>query len=151
MLIFGGMKHIKSFFAFTLLIATYSCREYKIIDSGYDSSIDFSKYKSFFWLPANDTANSPYDNSNFRNALVRDFTKQMVKHKYSLQTDSADFYLDLIVSYCNKTKLEDSLVPTVHLFPYYPGRTYTAGRYVSKMVRYVEDYVTINMIDRKAN
>lgn len=147
------MKYIKLFFTLIPLITICSCREYKIMDAGYDSNINFSNYKSFSWLPVNDTANNPYDNSKFRNALMKDFTKQMIKRKYILQPDTADFYLDLIVSNCKQTRLEDSLVPTVQLYMYHTSKSYVPPprKYVSKTVHYIEDYVTINMVDRKTN
>jgi hypothetical protein len=105
-------------------------------------------------MPVNDTANNPYDNSKFRNALIKDFTAQMIKRKYILQPNTSDFYLDLIISYRNQTRTEDSLVRNFpRTYPYYPGRTYnpSPGYYVPKTVHYVEDYIKINMVDRKTN
>ncbi len=147
------MKVIINFiFVFILMVTLQSCQAYQVIDSGYDANFDFSKYKSFSWLPVRDTTNnSLYDNQEFRTAIIQDFTKQIIKRKYLLETDTPDFYLDLTITYSKEIRYEDSLVPQIHSYPYYVQPRYYQNKYVTRRVDYVKDYVTINMVDRKTN
>ena len=48
---------------------------------------------------------------------------------------------------------EEIIARDPRTYPYYPGRTYnpSPGYYVPKTVHYVEDYIKINMVDRKTN
>ena len=147
------MKVIINFvFAFILMATLQSCQAYQVIDSGYDANIDFSKYKSFSWLPVRDTTNnSLYDNQEFRTAIIQDFTKQIIRRKYMLEKDTPDFYLDLNISYSKEIRYEDSLVPQAQSFVNYIPPRYYPNKYATRKVDYVKDYVTINMVDRKTN
>jgi hypothetical protein len=134
-----------------LIIILQSCTAYRIIDSGYDANSGFSKYKSFSWLPVIDTTNSRYDNKKFREAIINDFTKQIIIKKYVLELDTPDFYLDLNISYNNQTRDEDYIVPQYHSYVYYTHPKYYPETYATKTAYYVENYITINMIDRRTN
>jgi len=146
------MKNCFKFIYISVLIITLqSCTAYQVIDSGYDANSSLSKYKSFSWLPDIDTTNSRYDNKKFREAIINDFTKQIIKRKYVFELDTPDFYLDLNISYNNQTRDEDYIVPQYHSYVYYTHPKYYQETYATKTVYYVEDYITINMIDRKTN
>ena len=161
------------------------CTAYTVIDSGYDSTINLSKYKSFAWLPITDSSNTPYDNSEFRNSLIKNLTKQLIKQKYVTVNDTPDFYIELIVSYTNKMRFEDVPVPqfvgysnnlsirgntssasrgntnyqttTSNYVPtpnvHFESEGPTKSEIPCKMVAvgYMEDFVSINIIDSKTN
>jgi uncharacterized protein DUF4136 len=172
-----------------LLIITCSCHAYKVIDSGYNDEVNISNYKTFSWLPETDTTNSKYDNSEFRNSIITDFTKQLIKQKYTAVTDTPAFYIDLNISYSNQTRYEDYLVPqapqmqaysnrvsggvsnmvaprdikptvssgnnslstTTFNFTTSAPRSYCPNIYDTRAVCYIEDFVTINIIDSKTD
>ena len=182
---FSNMKKIhKLLLAFIPFVT--SCTAYQVIDSGYDSNINFSHYKSFAWIPVSDSTNTPYDNSEFRNSLIKKITQQLIKQKYVATNDTPDFYIELIVSYTNQMRFED--VPVPQFIPYSNNQPMrgstsssanrgntnyqtTASNYVptprvhfesagptksetpckTVAVGYMEDFVTINIIDSKTN
>lgn len=135
----------------SLLLMLFSCSEYKIIDAGYDADVDFRKYRSFDWFPINDTTETIYDNMRFRSCLKRDFINRMLKKGYLVNVDNPDFYIDLIITYSNEQKIVDTIVPQIHPFPYRVGGNYYPTVYAPKLVKYVEDNITINMVDRVSN
>ena len=54
-----------------IIIALSACTStYNVVSSDYDRSVDFTKYKTFAWLPDKaDTAFSPYNNEIIRNNI----------------------------------------------------------------------------------
>jgi hypothetical protein len=53
------------------------CGVYTKITSDYDRSVDFTKYKTFAWLPNKDTAQGEYNNQIIRNNTRNYFTHCM--------------------------------------------------------------------------
>lgn len=63
-------KILLPFIAVILLIG---CGVYNNISSDYDRSADFTKYKTFAWLPDKDSSNTPYNNQIIRNNTINYF------------------------------------------------------------------------------
>jgi len=75
----------------------------------------------------------------------------MIKQKYLVNKDTPDFYLDLVITINKNTRYEDTIVHQAHDFMLRYNRPYTPPVYATKMVKYIEDCITINMIDRETN
>jgi hypothetical protein len=60
-----------------LFLAIAGCGVYTNITSDYDRSIDFTKYKTFAWLPDKDTVGGEYNNQIIRNNARNYFTHCM--------------------------------------------------------------------------
>ena len=59
------------------------CSTYSNIYSDYDRSADFTKYKTFAWLPDKaDTVNTPYNNEIIRNNIRNYFGQCMSDRAY---------------------------------------------------------------------
>ncbi|HUC83086.1 MAG TPA: hypothetical protein VMR70_19410 [Flavisolibacter sp.] len=78
------MKNIFSAMAVVLLLN--SCSTYTKIYSDYDRTMDFTKYKTFAWLPDKaDTASSPDNNEIIGNNIPNYFgpLKQSVQYTFT--------------------------------------------------------------------
>ena len=96
-----------------LLIVLNGCSQkiYKDIQSSYDKSVDFQKYKTFAWLPNKDTTNAKINYEMIRNNTVNYFTHCMVERGYKADIDGPDVLLELIIKSETMEK-EDQTLPT---------------------------------------
>ena len=102
---------------------------YNLISSDADNSIDFSKYKTFAWLPDKaDTSNSPYNNDIIRNNIRNYYGLCMSDRGYSLDLENPDLLLELVITNAEKERLVNSYqspYPSSYYYrPYYYGSTY---------------------------
>ena len=150
-----------------LVIMVSSCSIYNNISATVDVSTDFTKYKSFAWLPdQTDSTNLPYNNEIIRNNIRNYFGQSFSERGYTVNLDSPDVLLKVIIG----TKpMEKVIVNSTGPSPYYYKRYYYGSRYYypykfdyyyhypryyryeSHTIEYIQGSITLNVIDRKLN
>lgn len=101
-----------------------SCIVYTSTYSNYDQSVDFRKYKTFAWLPdsamevkKDSLTISTYDDDIIRNNAKNFIIQNLGSRGYSIQTDSPDILVELILL---NQKMERVIsIPHYHVAPYY--------------------------------
>ena len=111
---------IIGFLAIAGLTAMAGCRAYDKVYSDYDRTADFSRYKTFAWLPDRDTANTTFNNQIIRNNTLNYFTHCMGERALQAELDSPDVLLQLVVR-----SLPKQLTMTSAVYSGSPG----GGRY----------------------
>ena len=164
------MKTTKNFkFIFLpCILFIIQCKVYNKVSYNYDKSIDFTKYKTFAWLPDTDTSKSDYDNAIIRNNTRNYFSHSMADRGYKADTKNPDVLLELIitekkkeeiVSNSNNTQMYPNYYPNNNPYYYpYPNNYYYQTPYnnnysntVTQEQEYTEGGITLNVIDRKLN
>lgn len=163
------MKNIIFFTSIILVILT-GCRVYNNIYSDYDRSVDFTKYKTFAWLPDKDSSNTPYNNQIIRNNTINYFTHCLGERGMYADIDKPDLLLQLVV--ISEKKEITVTSPTYYGYPnhyncnpfYYPYPNpyyyhslsysnyynYNQGA-ITKKIEYTQSTLTLNVIDRVEN
>lgn len=169
------MDRVKNHFAFllvALIIWVYSsCDVYSNISNSSDIGTDFSKYKTFAWLPDQmDTTNLPYNNQIIRNNIRNYFGKSFAERGYKVDLDSPDILLRVVIT--NKKK-EKEITYSSNPYPYYYCNYYFGSTYYypydfnyyyrnhavycyppdyyTEKQEYIEGSIVLNVIDRKQN
>ena len=149
------------------------CSTYNKIYSDYDKSADFTKYKTFAWLPDKaDTVNTPYNNEIIRNNIKNYFGQCMSDRDYSFDAENPDLLMQLVITNAKREKTLPSYSSIYYYRPYYYGsyyyhpypfsyyyRYYPSYGYSSVIgnpnattkIEYVNGAITLNFIDKKAN
>lgn len=165
----------KLFFVFGIFLLLAGCSNvYSKVYTDYDRSVDFTKYKTFAWLPDQaDTANSPYNNEIIRNN-IRNYVGQCISDRgYAFNKENPDLLLQLQII---NAKKQDERTTHINPFPYayyyrpyylgslyhqpyrysyyynYPWFGYTSGFTTSttQKMEYVKGSITLNVIDRNS-
>src|ERR1035437_1845144 len=98
------MKKIQVFpIILTLLIL--GCRVYNKSYSDSDNEIDFSQYKTFAWLPDQDTSRNKYPNKIILNSTRNYFTYCMAERGYKGDIKKPDIFLDIVITKSQKQKI----------------------------------------------
>ena len=147
---------------------------YNAVSSDYDKSVDFTKYKTFAWLPDKaDTSNTPYNNEIIRNNIRNYFGLCMSDRAYTFDAENPDLLMQLVITNTKKERVISSYPSSYYYRPYYYGshyyspysygyhyRNYSTYRYgysgypgysTIQKEKYVNGSITLNLIDRKAN
>ena len=147
---------------------------YNAVSSDYDKSVDFTKYKTFAWLPDKaDTSNTPYNNEIIRNNIRNYFGLCMSDRAYTFDAENPDLLMQLVITNTKKERVISSYQSSYYYRPYYYGshyyspysygyhyRNYSTYRYgysgypgysTIQKEKYVNGSITLNLIDRKAN
>ena len=101
----------KIFFPFIAIILLTGCSVYNNISSDYDRSVDFTKYKTFAWLPDKDSTNTPTNNQIIRNNTINYFSHCMGTREMKANVDTPDVLLQLVV---NSVKKETTVTSPVY-------------------------------------
>lgn len=166
---------MKKFIVLWLVAAIWTfsgCGVYTEITTTSDASADFSRYKTFAWLPDKyDTINSPYNNEIVRNNLKNYFGQSFAERGFIVNLDTPDVLLQIIV--VNKSREKQIAIPPPYrmhyyycpyyycsryyspypydyYYHYYPSYCYSMG-YCKETIQYVEGSIVLNVIDRKQN
>lgn len=154
-----------------LFIALVSCSRtvYKDFQSNYDNSADFKQYKTFAWLPDQDSTDAETIFGMMRNNTVNYFTHCMGERGYKANIDSPDLLLELIIKSETKEKDDPTLPkpfstttvtiyaspylhPLSNPFKYYKPFTYKYFNYPpekqSLKETYLKNSITLNVINR---
>ncbi|MBK6861639.1 MAG: DUF4136 domain-containing protein [Saprospiraceae bacterium] len=172
---------MKIFLSLTSIMLLAACGVYNNISSDYDRSVDFTKYKTFAWLPDKDSTNTPTNNQIIRNNTINYFSHCMGERGMKANVDSPDVLLQLVVYSVKKEYTTTS--PAFYNYPsynysnpyYYPYpnsyyyrshnyRNYynynsiysgnysnTNRSYTTQKVEYTQSIITLNVIDAKQN
>jgi|TARA_R110000737_G_scaffold104095_1_gene137256 hypothetical protein len=148
------MKHQHLFPILTLLLFSVGCSVYSVVSSDKDNKADFSKYKTFAWLPDRDNSDKILNNQIMRNNIKNYFTHEFVdNYGFTANTDTPDVLMEITVTVANKTETEKNAVTTTvptysrgyyndnntpiyqYNYPYnynnYPVNNYSGNRYYS--------------------
>jgi len=154
----------------------FGCNDtYDKVSSEYDKSVDFTKYKTFSWLPdVTDTTNSPYNNDIIRNNIRNYFGLCMSDRGYSFDAENPDLLMQLVITNTEKAR-QYSSHPSAYYYQhyyygsnyytpyhygyYYDGRglgpNYNYGRYSdfreTYNQKYVDGSISLIFIDRKTD
>lgn len=161
------MNRIKiiSFLALVGLTAMAGCRAYNKVYSDYDRTVNFSRYKTFAWLPDRDTANTTFNNQIIRNNTLNYFTHCMGERGLQAEPDSPDVLLQLVVRSLPKQLTMTSAVygspaggrynpyyyPHPNNYYYHSPFFYSRTTYVTERLDYAESTITLNVYDRRLN
>ena len=98
------MKKIIWITASIFIVMLVGCSTtYNAVSSDYDKSVDFTKYKTFSWLPDKaDTINSPYNNAIIRNNIRNYFGLCMSDRGYSFDAENPDLLMQLVITNTKK-------------------------------------------------
>ncbi|HNE28337.1 MAG TPA: DUF4136 domain-containing protein [Saprospiraceae bacterium] len=155
---------IIGFLAIAGLTAMAGCRAYNKVYSDYDRTADFSRYKTFAWLPDRDTANTTSNNQIIRNNTLNYFTHCMGERALQAELDSPDVLLQLVVRSLPKQLTMTSAVysgspgggrynpyyyPHPNNYYYHSPFFYGNTRYVTERYDYAESTITLNVYDRR--
>ena len=158
---------------FLPLIATIflaGCGVYNNIYSDYDHSADFTKYKTFAWLPDKDSSNTATNNQIIRNNTINYFSHCMGERGMKANVDSPDVLLQLVVKsvkkeYTTSTPAFSGYSSFNYSNPYYypyPNSYYYRSQnyynyynynqsYITTKIEYTQSSITLNVIDTKEN
>ena len=160
----------KIFFPLIAIIFFVGCGVYNSIYSDYDRSADFTKYKTFAWLPDRDTSNMPTNNQIIRNNTVNYFSHCMGERGMKANVDTPDVLLQLVVKSIKKEYTTTSPAysgsssfnySNPYYYPY-PNSYYYRSQnnfnyynfnhsYVTQKTEYTQSTITLNVIDKKEN
>ncbi len=112
-----------------IFIATLvGCKDngsYNKVSSESDKTVDFTKYKTFSWLPdVRDTVNSPYNNEIIRNNIRNYFGLCMSDRGYSFNAVNPDLLMQLIITNTKTVRTISDHATSYYYSPYYYGSTY---------------------------
>lgn len=161
------IKNYISAILITAMSISTGCGIYTEITVSSDVVTDFSKYKTFAWLPDDiDTATSPYNNEIIRNNLKNYFGRSFSERGYSVNLDTPDVLLQIVI----ENKKKETFYPVYPRTNYYCSYYYCSSYYspypydyyyhdyyhfycdnmgCKKKITYVEGSITLNVIDRK--
>lgn len=93
------MKQIKCITISILILTFVGCTTtYTAVSSYSDSTVDFTKYKTFAWLPDKlDTSNRPYKNESVRKNIRNYFGQCMSDRLYTIDRKSPDLLMQLVI------------------------------------------------------
>lgn len=157
------MKTIKfiSVIATVILFLT-SCSVYKIA-SDKDSTIDFSKYKTFAWYAKNPQSfkNSQFDNQIIESNIKNYVSAELKKRGMTVNVDNPDVLLDYSLMIENKTEqAQNPIYSHPYNYGYYNPYRPMANQYIysstiigykTTNVPYKEGTLTISMVDKSNN
>jgi hypothetical protein len=113
-----------------LCLGFIKCAVYEDIYSDYDHSVDFSKYKTFAWLPDSSMAtredsfkNTAYDNDVIRNNAKNYINHQLVERGLQIHPKEPDALVQLILLNEKKQRVVTYADP-YYPAPYYYGNTF---------------------------
>lgn len=158
-----------------IIILLISCTTtYNSVSTDYDRVVDFTKYKTFAWLPDNaDTANTPYNNDIIRNNIRNYIGQCMSDRSYTVDLENPDLLMLLEITNAKKERVVTVYPTSYYYSPYYYGSTfyspYPFGYYyqhypghgysrlsysgysTTEKQEYINGAITLNVIDRHAN
>jgi hypothetical protein len=113
--------------SFFFIFCLFKCAVYNNIYSEYDHSVDFTKYKTFAWLPDSGITarkdsfrNTAYDNDVIRNNAKNYITHQLTDRGLTVHVNSPDALFQLILLNEKRQRIITSS-PAYYPMPYYYG------------------------------
>lgn len=168
------MKTTKTIYVSIIFILSLyllsGCSVYPTVYTSTAEGTDFYKYHTFAWLPdQTDTTNLPYNNEIIRNNIRNCFGKQLAERGYSVNLDTPDLLLGIVITTKKKEQVYYGVYPqsyyycryyfgSAYYFPYpyeyyyhyFPVYCYPVDYYTNKS-EYIESSITLNILDRTQN
>ncbi|MBI2270943.1 MAG: DUF4136 domain-containing protein [Bacteroidetes bacterium] len=165
------IRNLSNFLLFMVAIILYAgCDVYINVSTNSTADTDFSKYRTFAWLPDEiDTNNLPFNNEIILNNVRNYFGYSFAKRGYKVNLDTPDVLLQVRLT--NKTK-EKTLFYSPRVWPYYYHNYYYGSiyfypyefdyyyhdypycyppDYCTQKITYNEGSITLTVVDRKKN
>ena len=98
-----------------LMFLAGGCRVYSVLYTDRDEAIDFSQYKTFAWLPDEDTENAPYHNQIIESNTRNYFSHEFMARRMTVDVNAPDVLLQLVVKAADKQRTEQ--VPVYNTNP----------------------------------
>jgi hypothetical protein len=120
------MKFYISFLGFLLFVES-GCTVYNVIYTDHSATIDFRSYKTFAWLPSDNTDNTPYHNQIIESNTKNYFTHEFLVRGMTVHLDTPDVLMQLVIKAVSKQKTEQvpvSLPPINQYNNTYYGNPY---------------------------
>lgn len=146
------------FFALIFICATLtsnSCTS-STITTNIDSTIDFSAYRTFAWLPDSSWRETKYDNAILQRNVEQETVKILKSKGYRVDTLRADFLVHHHITVENRTRLVQAsnyrYAPNIFMGRYGYFYTMYQPMMISNRFRevpYREGTLIIDVIDRK--
>ena len=120
------MKKILWILTSIVMVILIGCSTtYNAVSSDYDRSVDFTKYKTFAWLPDKaDTANTPYNNEIIRNNIRNYYGQCMSDRGYFFDAENPDVLIHLVITNAKKERVISTFPSSYYYRPYYYGSYY---------------------------
>ncbi|MBI2268775.1 MAG: DUF4136 domain-containing protein [Bacteroidetes bacterium] len=122
------MKLIAKIITGIIAVAIAGCNIYTATYSNYDRSVDFTKYKTFAWLPDSGivTKKDSFTNTPYDNDIIRNNTKNYIIHclgerGYRVQVDTPDVLVQLVLLNEKKERIVSYNYSPSYYYSYYPN------------------------------
>ncbi|MBY0433488.1 MAG: DUF4136 domain-containing protein [Cyclobacteriaceae bacterium] len=118
-----------------LLLFVTGCAPYSVVSTDKDdATTDFTKYKTYAWLPDKDNSNDLLNNQIIRNNIKNYFTHELVgNYGFTANTNTPDVLLEFQVTVINKVNTEEhpvtNPVPNYSYSYPYPNNPYSQNPY----------------------
>ncbi|XVJ65052.1 MAG: DUF4136 domain-containing protein [Lacibacter sp.] len=96
------MKHRLFILLLATAIVSGCSTPYILSYNDYDQAVDFSKYKTFSWIPHIDNDNTPYHNQIIFNNSINYFSHELVARGMILDNENPDVLFELKVTESKK-------------------------------------------------
>ncbi|HET7818747.1 MAG TPA: DUF4136 domain-containing protein [Bacteroidia bacterium] len=168
-------RQLKNNFALIYILLLTGCGIYTNTYFSYDKNIDFTKYKTFAWLPDSGMTakkdsfrNSAYDNDIIRNNAKNYIVHDLGKRGFRIQVNDPDVLIQLVLQNEKKQVIRDfpfyyspyyyyNRFYYPYYYPYYDYYTYYGwgclngycNNYPASKQTYVKGTITLHMFDRR--
>ena len=120
-----------------LLLLLTNCNIYHVLYTDKDMTTDFTKYRSFAWLPQHTLK----DSTPFHNQIIENNTKNYLSHEFmarglKIHVDTPDVLLQLDIKSLNKHKLEQVEHTTPETYHYQYNATSPVNPYYTPYPSY---------------
>lgn len=107
-----------------LLLLAVGCSVYSVVSSDKDKTTDFTKYKTYAWLPDKDNSDNTLNNQIMRNNIKNYFTHEFVdNYGLTANTETPVVLMEFTVTVAKKTKTEKHPVNNYSYGNYYNNNT----------------------------
>ncbi len=101
-----------------LLLVASGCSVYKVLYTDQSPNVDFTKYKTFAWLPNDDKEKKAYHNQ-----IIEDNTKNFFSHEFfvrglTLNVDAPDVLMQIVMTAVDTQRTEQVANPSPPQNPY---------------------------------
>ncbi len=134
---------LKHLFPILILLPFFlvGCSVYSVVSSDNNNNTDFTKYKTFAWLPDKDNSDNILNNQIMRNNIKNYFTHEFVdNYGLTANTKNPDVLIELQVTVIEKVKKDaHAVTKSIPIYSYgypypynaYPNNYYSHHEYYS--------------------
>ncbi|MDQ6815124.1 MAG: DUF4136 domain-containing protein [Bacteroidota bacterium] len=154
---------------------------YILSNADYEKSVDFTRYKTFSWIPQNANDSTTAQEEIIMNNTINYFSRELAARNMTLNNDNPDLLFQLQVAESKEQRSQRirETIPTINPY-YYNNRRYRAFSpynryynlnprsyfyrgpfnysynsytygYTTRVTNYTKSTLTLNVLDRKQN